>query len=119
MHTNKSFVLLILSELYQVFSKIFKILNYSCHLTGSWPFLVSLQQHDKYNKVFEHFCGGAIINEYQVLTAAHCFEAAHGYEKGGKKEKNKNPSLVPKNWIVLAGNLIEFLFHGTSINDTI
>ena len=95
-------------------------MNYFCHLTGSWPFLVSLQKHDEYNKIFEHFCGGAIINEYQVLTAAHCFEAAHGYEKGGKKEKNKNQSLAPKNWIVLAGNHIDFflLFHGTSMNDT-
>ena len=87
-------------------------MNYFCHLTGSWPFLVSLQQHDKYNKRFEHFCGGAIINEFQVLTAAHCFEAAHGYEKGGKKENNKNPNLRPKKWIVLAGDHIHFFILG-------
>ena len=85
-------------------------MNYFCHLTGSWPFLVSLQLHDKYQERFEHQCGGAIINEFQVLTAAHCFDATHGYEKGGKKDDDKRQNLVPKNWIVLAGNHIYF-FH--------
>ena len=52
-------------------------------LIGSWPFLVSLQWHDKpefieglgvsFGGKFSHKCGGSIINEYQVLSAAHCF----------------------------------------------
>ena len=84
-------------------------------LIGSWPFLVSLQLHCKdrnhcVENQFSHGCGGSIINAYQVLTAAHCFKATHGYEKGGKFENNKRQNLVPKNWIVLAGNHIFILF---------
>ena len=50
-------------------------------LTGSWPFLVSLQLHCKdrnhcVENQFSHGCGGSIINAYQVLTAAHCFRGA-------------------------------------------
>ena len=51
-------------------------INVELSLIGSWPFLVSLQLHDKLDKRFEHQCGGSIINKYQVLTAAHCFRGA-------------------------------------------
>ena len=55
--------------------------NVECSLIGSWPFLVSLQWHNEpfvhqghlLGGFFGHSCGGSIINEYQVLTAAHCF----------------------------------------------
>jgi len=34
----------------------------------SWPWLVSLQYNGN------HFCGGTLIDEYHVLTAAHCLQ---------------------------------------------
>ncbi|UJR36463.1 hypothetical protein I4U23_029187 [Adineta vaga] len=34
----------------------------------SWPWLVSLQYRGN------HFCGGTLIDEYHVLTAAHCLQ---------------------------------------------
>jgi hypothetical protein len=34
----------------------------------SWPWLVSLQSDG------HHFCGGTLIDEYHVLTAAHCLQ---------------------------------------------
>jgi secreted trypsin-like serine protease len=34
----------------------------------SWPWLVSLQQYGG------HFCGGTLIDEYHVVTAAHCLQ---------------------------------------------
>uniref|UniRef100_K7GF87 Peptidase S1 domain-containing protein n=1 Tax=Pelodiscus sinensis TaxID=13735 RepID=K7GF87_PELSI len=38
---------------------------------GAWPWQVSLQVYQ--NGVgFKHLCGGSLINEYSVLTAAHC-----------------------------------------------
>ncbi|KAM8764537.1 serine protease 55 [Rhynchonycteris naso] len=42
---------------------------------GEFPWLVSVQAGN------EHFCGGAIINEWWILTAAHCLTAEELHPK--------------------------------------
>uniref|UniRef100_A0A8C6P9W8 chymotrypsin n=2 Tax=Nothobranchius furzeri TaxID=105023 RepID=A0A8C6P9W8_NOTFU len=44
-----------------------KIVNGETAVSGSWPWQVSLQDGTGF-----HFCGGSLINEYWVVTAAHC-----------------------------------------------
>uniref|UniRef100_A0A8C8SH90 Peptidase S1 domain-containing protein n=1 Tax=Pelusios castaneus TaxID=367368 RepID=A0A8C8SH90_9SAUR len=43
---------------------------------GAWPWQVSLQVY-QYGVGFKHLCGGSLINEYSVLTAAHCARRSH------------------------------------------
>ncbi|XP_078067111.1 chymotrypsinogen A-like [Mustelus asterias] len=44
-----------------------RIVNGESAVPGSWPWQVSLQQRSGF-----HFCGGSLINENWVVTAAHC-----------------------------------------------
>ncbi|MBN3313772.1 CTRL protease, partial [Atractosteus spatula] len=44
-----------------------KIVNGENAVPGSWPWQVSLQQFSGF-----HFCGGSLISQYWVVTAAHC-----------------------------------------------
>ncbi|CAG2118096.1 unnamed protein product [Medioppia subpectinata] len=44
-----------------------------------FPWLVSLQFRRE-GKPVKHFCGGAILNQYYILTAAHCTDTLVGQE---------------------------------------
>ncbi|XP_073673546.1 chymotrypsin-like protease CTRL-1 [Garra rufa] len=44
-----------------------RIVNGQNAISGSWPWQVSLQDTTGF-----HFCGGSLINQNWVLTAAHC-----------------------------------------------
>ncbi|NXG60072.1 CTRL protease, partial [Hemiprocne comata] len=44
-----------------------RIVNGQNAVPGSWPWQVSLQ-----SRTGSHFCGGSLISQYWVVTAAHC-----------------------------------------------
>ncbi|XP_008283230.1 chymotrypsin-like protease CTRL-1 [Stegastes partitus] len=51
-----------------------KIVNGETAVSGSWPWQVSLQDSRGF-----HFCGGSLINQNWVVTAAHCRVSARDH----------------------------------------
>jgi len=49
-----------------------KIYNGQDAVPNSWPWMVSLRGRRENGSYTRHFCGGSIIDEKTILTAAHC-----------------------------------------------
>jgi len=76
--------------------QIFTIDGNSTTLINQFPWMVSLGVMK--NSSWFHFCGGAIISEYRVLTAAHCiFSVNYGYTKNSAVRVGDSNLLTPLN----------------------
>ncbi|XP_067307730.1 chymotrypsin-like protease CTRL-1 [Pseudorasbora parva] len=73
-----------------VISGYSKIVNGENAVSGSWPWQVSLQQSNGF-----HFCGGSLINQYWVVTAAHCrVQAGYHYVILGEHNRGSTAEAV-------------------------
>ena len=74
---------------------------------GEYPFQVALVFRAEPNNHFAQFCGGSVISEYVVLTAAHCLEGlrardvavlegTHDLESGGVRRNAKRIRQHPR-----------------------
>lgn len=54
----------------------FRILNGSCAEYGQFPWVAQIQARSSGNN-YDHHCGGTIIAEDIILTAAHCLQSVH------------------------------------------
>ncbi|CAH4034825.1 unnamed protein product [Pieris brassicae] len=79
---------------------------------GEVPYLVSIKEPTRRlghgRIIWRNLCGGSIIDELRVLTAAHCFEGNHFYYY-------RHPELLR----IVAGNLRTDLTHSGRTETTI
>ncbi|XP_061450632.1 chymotrypsin-like protease CTRL-1 [Rhineura floridana] len=77
-----------------------RIVNGENAVPGSWPWQVSLQTSTGF-----HFCGGSLINENWIATAAHCevrpgthFVILGEYDRNSGAEPIQRRSIVKSQW---------------------
>ncbi|XP_030060873.1 chymotrypsin B [Microcaecilia unicolor] len=68
-----------------------RIVNGEEAVPGSWPWQVSLQ-----NSLSLHFCGGSLISEYWVVTAAHCSVTKSNFVVLGEHDRRSNIEAIQK-----------------------
>uniref|UniRef100_A0AAQ6IV37 Peptidase S1 domain-containing protein n=1 Tax=Anabas testudineus TaxID=64144 RepID=A0AAQ6IV37_ANATE len=83
---KESFALLCLSSVCGQPPLNTKIVGGQVASPGSWPWQVSLQISGS------HFCGGSLINNQWVMTAAHCFGSSVTVVLGLQTQSGSNPN---------------------------
>ncbi|XP_030582099.1 chymotrypsin A-like [Archocentrus centrarchus] len=66
-----------------------RIVNGEEAVPHSWPWQVSLQDYTGW-----HFCGGSLINEYWVVTAAHCDVSSSDRVILGEHDRSSNTENI-------------------------
>ncbi|XP_062997586.1 chymotrypsin B-like [Elgaria multicarinata webbii] len=74
-----------------VISGYARIVNGEEAVPGSWPWQVSLQEKSGW-----HFCGGSLVNENWVVTAAHCGMTTSKVVVLGEHDRNSNVEKIQK-----------------------
>ncbi|XP_065776497.1 chymotrypsinogen A isoform X2 [Muntiacus reevesi] len=74
-----------------VLSGLSRIVNGEEAVPGSWPWQVSLQ-----DKTGFHFCGGSLINENWVVTAAHCGVTTSDVVVAGEFDQGSSSESIQK-----------------------
>ncbi|XP_076863233.1 chymotrypsinogen A-like [Brachyhypopomus gauderio] len=68
-----------------------RIVNGEEAVPHSWPWQVSLQDSTGF-----HFCGGSLINENWVVTAAHCGTKTSNFVILGEHDRSSNAEVIQK-----------------------
>uniref|UniRef100_A0A4W4E9V2 chymotrypsin n=1 Tax=Electrophorus electricus TaxID=8005 RepID=A0A4W4E9V2_ELEEL len=90
-----------------------RIVNGENAVSGSWPWQVSLQDTTGF-----HFCGGSLISQYWVVTAAHC-RVIPGRHRAVLGEHDRGSSAEPLQILNIAKAISHRYYNSQTFNNDI